>query len=293
MIIAEIVGGLANQMVIYAAGRALAEHKGTDLKLDLGALGRDKLRKYVLHHLQITGEIATPEEIFRIRKSSKFKLVEKLKTKLRKKLKLKVEHIYKEPFCSFDPNFWDLPADVHISGNFISSRYFAPVAPALRHEFRVSSPLSRQTKQYESAMQNKNSICIHIRRGDYAANEHTKRFHGLIGLEHFTRAMAFIEERVAEPVYYVFSDDPEWALQNLTSVHPLFFVSHNNGDHDYEDMYLMSRCRHNIIANSGFGYWGAWLNENPDKIVVAPREWFGDQAFNNAFDMIPPDWARI
>ena len=99
-------------------------------------------------------------------------------------------------------------AQRHISGNFISSKYFAPVVPALRHEFRVSSPLSRQTKQYESAMQNKNSICIHIRRGDYAANEHTKRFHGLIGLEHFTRAMAFIEERVAEPVYYVFSDDP-------------------------------------------------------------------------------------
>lgn len=293
MIIAEVAGGLANQMIIYAAARALSLHKNVELKLDLGALQKDKLRKYQMHHLNISAEIASPSEIAKIRRSSKIKIVEKIKNKLRKKLKIKVPYIYREPLCSYDESFWSLPDDVYIGGNFISTKYFDNIKSILITEFAVQSVLSRTTEEICESMNNCESVSIHVRRGDFASNPHTNEFHGLIDVDYYSRAMKYVESRISNPSYFLFSDDIAWARENIVSAQPITFVDHIGQEDAYEDMHLMKNCKHNILANSGFGYWGAWLNENAQQIVVAPKKWFANDEINALFDLIPTEWIRL
>ena len=183
MIIAEVAGGLANQMIIYAAARALAIHKNVELKLDLSALNKDKTYKYYLHNLNISAELASPDEIAKIRQSSKMKIVEKIKNKLRKKLKIKVPYIYREPLCSYDDSFWSLPDDVYIGGNFISTKYFDKINDILIKEFAVKTALSSKTEEVCETIKNCESVSIHVRRGDFASNPHTNEFHGLVDVD--------------------------------------------------------------------------------------------------------------
>lgn len=295
MVIVEMAGGLANQMVLYAAGKALAERHGTPLKLDLDRLKRDAVgRSYALQHLDISAELASSEEIAAITRRSSIKLIEKIKRKTRKILKIRNRYVYEEPHGGFDPNFCELGTDVYLKGFFISRRYFETIQPSLRREFQVKSPLSDRTREYAARAEQETIVSIHIRRGDYASNDNTRDFHGLLGIGYYQDAMAAMEAKVAEPVYYVFSDDIDWARENLhSSGPPLVFVEHTDAENAYEDMYLMSRCKHNIIANSGFSYWAAWLNEHEGKVVVAPKRWFANEQFNDAFDMLLPEWIRV
>lgn len=293
MIIAELAGGLANQMIIYAAARALAQHKNVNLKLDLSALAKDTLRTYQMHNLNISAEIASLDEIANIRRSSKTKIIENLKSKLRRKFKIKVPYIYREPLCGYDNSFWNLPDDVHICGNFISAKYFDQIRDVLIKEFTVKSELSRKTREMCEAINSCESVSIHVRRGDYAANPSTTKFHGLVGVEYYSRAFKYIESNVSNPFYFLFSDDLEWARNNIISERPITFVDHVGPETSYEDMHMMKNCKHNIVANSGFSYWGAWLNENSRKTVVAPKKWIANDDVNELFDLIPKEWIRL
>ena len=293
MIIAEVAGGLANQMIIYAAARALAIHKNVELKLDLSALNKDKTYKYYLHNLNISAELASPDEIAKIRQSSKMKIVEKIKNKLRKKLKIKVPYIYREPLCSYDDSFWSLPDDVYIGGNFISTKYFDKINDILIKEFAVKTALSSKTEEVCETIKNCESVSIHVRRGDFASNPHTNEFHGLVDVDYYSRAIKYIESHVPNPSYFLFSDNLEWARENIKSEQPIIFVDHVRQDDAYEDMHLMKHCKHNILANSGFGLFGARLNENSQKIVIAPKKWFANEEMNALLDLIPKEWIRL
>lgn len=293
MIIAEIVGGLANQMVIYAAARALAERNKDILKLDLTALRKDAIRTFELDRLATAPKLATDEEIAFVKRKLANPVADRAREKLIGVLGIRRPHIYREPDVGFDENFFRLSGDVHIKGNFISRRYFEGIEALLRREFRLKGDMSSRSSDYEVTLREGSSVGIHVRRGDYVSNEHTRRFHGVIGVEYYRAAMKVIEDAVSDPVYHVFSDDPDWARENLKGRRSLRFVDPADRAHSHEDMHLMSRCRHNIIGNSGFGYWGAWLNPNPMKIVIAPRRWFADDHFNRIFDLLPPEWTRI
>jgi hypothetical protein len=293
MILVEIVGGLANQMIGYAAGRALAEKNGDRLKLDLTSLKKDALRTFELKKLRVDCEIATEEEIAFVKRKLSNRTADRVKEKIIKALGIRRPYIYKEPSVGYDENFFRLSGDVHIKGDFISWRYFEGIESLLRREFRVRGELSRQSYAYEKELLEGTGVGIHVRRGDYAVNPHTTRFHGLMGVEYYAEAMEAVEKTVADPVYHVFSDDLDWARENLRSRNPIRFVDHVAPDRCEEDMHLMSRCRHNIIANSTFSYWGAWLNPHEDKIVIAPKRWFADAFHNRIFDLLPPGWIRI
>lgn len=124
-------------------------------------------------------------------------------------------------------------------------------------------------------MSRENSVSVHIRRGDYLLRKHSK-IHGLCSLEYYLQAIQFIKSKSKDPVFYFFSDDIPWARENFCN--PSYkFVDCNSGSNSCLDLYLMSQCKHNIIANSTFSWWGAWLNRNKEKIVVAPSVWFNDQ----------------
>jgi hypothetical protein len=132
---------------------------------------------------------------------------------------------------------------------------------------------------------------VHIRRGDFL-NEKITAYHGVLSAFYFEKAIGLIREKIPSASIYFFSDDIEWVKQNLAVDKNSVFVSSFITRSAIEDFYLMTKCKHNIIANSSFSWWPAWLNNNPDKIVVAPKKWFADSSINTN-DLIPQDWIRI
>ena len=136
-------------------------------------------------------------------------------------------------------------------------------------------------------MQTENSVCVHVRRGDYAAARSYHSFFGLLPKEYYEKAIAKIKNEADGPTFYFFSDDPAWCRATFTGL-KAEFIDHNAGEQAHKDMVLMSSCRHNIIANSSFSWWGAWLNNNPEKIVAAPASWFKSNRVNS--DLLPQSW---
>jgi hypothetical protein len=135
-------------------------------------------------------------------------------------------------------------------------------------------------------------VSMHVRRGDMVKNPEVAQVHGSCNIDYYKRCMLQIEQRVDHPEYFVFSDDPLWCKENLQSNFPIHFVTGNDGSKAFLDIQLMRHCRHHIIANSSFSWWGAWLNPNPTKIVLAPIKWF-NAGEHNTSDLIPPTWERI
>jgi hypothetical protein len=116
-------------------------------------------------------------------------------------------------------------------------------------------------------------------------------FIGVCSLAYYQKAIEYIKSQVKTPVFYIFSDDIEWVKSNLLLDKNTVFVGHNKGTESYNDMHLMSLCKHHIIANSSFSWWGAWLNASPNKIVVAPKKWFASN--QNDQDLIPRSWVKL
>ena len=137
-----------------------------------------------------------------------------------------------------------------------------------------------------------NSVSIHVRRGDYLTNPVTFQTHGLCDIDYYKKAIDEILDLVDKPHFFIFSDDQSWAKSNIIFGAPTDYVMHNNSLKNYEDLRLMSYCRHHIIANSSFSWWGAWLGNNPEKIVIAPKKWFNDPKIDTT-DLIPDTWLRL
>jgi len=137
------------------------------------------------------------------------------------------------------------------------------------------------------------SVGVHVRRGDYVSDKRTNEFHGCCGTDYYAKALTYVMDRCPDPVFYVFSDDIEWVSAHMTFPGKTVYVK-SDPQAPAADMHMMSRCSHQIIANSSFSWWGAWLNNDPNKIVVAPRRWFADELHNaNTKDLIPESWVRL
>lgn len=172
-------------------------------------------------------------------------------------------------------------------GFWQSEKFFLPIETRIRSAFSFQEEkLNDRTKEAAVFLKNSNSVSVHIRRGDYL--QHTDVF-GLCTKEYYEKALSFIKDNVENPIFFFFSDDIEWAKQNIKCENARY-VTWNHGEESWQDMYLMSQCKHNIIANSSFSWWGAWLNINTEKIVVAPKQWFHDR---NNYDILPKKWIKL
>jgi hypothetical protein len=280
MIRVKLMGGLGNQMFQYAAGRALAERHNTELMLDLTwydlELGKDITpRKYELDCFVL--DKGTP----------------KYERTIAQRLKdiCNPYHHYTEPFFSYNPSFAELPSRTDLTGYFQSEKYFAEQAGFIRDAFEWAKPTQGKNLQLLQAIKHDDrSVSVHVRRGDYAQHKKTNDFHGVSPIEYYRAAVAEIKKTVKKPHLYVFSDEPAWCKKHLKFDIPTTYVSHNvEGS---EDMRLMKECRHNIIANSSFSWWGAWLNASPDKRVIAPKHWFSHKETDTS-DVIPQAWKQI
>jgi len=286
MIISQLTGGLGNQMFQYALGFSLAKKLRTEFKYKFVNFQGATPRNIEIDNLKISSIPASPTDLKEIGYPTN------LLSKILSKFGLKASLVRSEKSFNFEKSALNLPDSSYIQGYWQSEKYFIDFENDIRKEFRFKVPSTKKNDEILEEIHSSNSVSVHVRRGDYVADTKTNAFHGTCDLKYYEKAMALIEKKIKNPVYFFFSDDPEWVKMNLKSEHKKYYVDWNQGNQSYIDMHLMSKCKHNIIANSSFSWWGAWLNSNPTKIVIAPKKWFSDITVNTS-DLVPKTWDKI
>ena len=278
-------------MFQYAAGRRLAHVLGTELKLDISGYENYNLRKYELGSFNILENFASPQEVKTLTSQKNGALAGLVRCLLRRPKDLAPSHI-RESYFHFDSEILNLPNNIYLDGYWQSEKYFNDIEDVIRKEFAITVPQTGENQKMAELISSRESVSLHVRRRDYVSDLQTSKVHGTCGLDYYARAITEICSMVDKPYFFVFSDDPEWSKANLYISHPVIFVDHNNAFTSYEDLRLMSRCRHHIIANSSFSWWGAWLNPGSDKIVIAPERWFNKEDIDTT-DLLPESWIRL
>jgi hypothetical protein len=137
------------------------------------------------------------------------------------------------------------------------------------------------------------TVGVHIRRGDYINDKHTQKFHGNCGKDYYLEAIKKIKQEKKDITFIFFSDDIDWVKKNFENISSsVLYVDENKDSESWKDMLLMSYCNHQIIANSSFSWWAAWLNANPDKIVIAPQKWYNDETLSH-INVVPQSWIKL
>lgn len=191
----------------------------------------------------------------------------------------------------FYPDVFSKPKkNQYFSGAFQSYKYFENCRQELLKEFAFDeSKLSEESKEMACRIESTNSVSIHVRRGDYLAPLWYENLGSICSVQYYQRAITEMEKHVKEPCFFVFSDDIDYVRDNL-NIPNAVYVNFNHSSNSWQDMYLMSLCKHNIIANSSFSWWGAWLNRNDGKTIIAPKKWWASLDHD---DVVPPSWIRI
>jgi hypothetical protein len=293
MIIIKLMGGLGNQMFQYAFGKRLSILRNTSLKLDLSFLEDKTLdhisRNYELGIFSLGNILATEQDLDNYKKirNSRFWSV------IHNTVPFLMPHyLINEVNHPFNKDMLESPKNSLVSGWWQSEKYFSAISEIIRKDFSFAPLADNANKILANKITSCNSVSVHVRRGDYVSNPETNKFHGTCSIEYYKEAIKLISENVPDCKLFIFSDDIDWVMQNLITELPTEYINHNTGEKAYIDMQLMSLCKHNIVANSSFSWWAAWLNANKDKMVVAPQKWFNDPSIDSR-DLIPESWIKL
>ena len=291
MVTVLLSGGLGNQMFQYAAAKALATRLNTSLTIDLYTFYKKTQATIRPYELDIFNIKNLPEQA-----TLKGKFVTKARPFIQKhRASFQKFGILTDTYAIlYQPVFESIRGNITISGYFQNEKYFKDISNILRDDFTFGHPLAEKNLEISRKITSCQSVAIHIRRGDYLSLNSQSNFITLDKV-YYEKAILYITEHIDNPVFFVFSEDFEWIKENLNfENYPVTFIDWNKGKDSYIDMQLMSICKHNIIANSSFSWWAAWLNQNPDKITIAPGSWFRDKQKNNLLDSFYPDgWKKI
>lgn len=289
MIVGKVLGGLGNQMFQYTFYKYLSLTKGLPTKIDLSGFNEYSLHNgYELDNVfAIEEKIATLEEVESYK--TKYPLLFKVENKLlNKNIIFGKRHFKENNFFVNKKIFCDDIVDLYIEGYFQTHKYIDYIESNYGELFKFNTPLSAS----EQKILHKNCVAIHIRGGDYLTNPKDRALFGNICTkEYYQKAIECVKSKVENPVFLIFTNEPVYAKQLLND-EDFEIVDWNTGKQSYRDMYLMSLCKHNIIANSSFSWWGAWLNQNDNKIVIAPSKWFNSDKISQK-DICPNSWVRI
>lgn len=292
MIIVRLMGGLGNQLFQYAAARRLALERGAKLVLDLGWFEYEAAhyatpRSYELRRLELPAGVISlpPATVARLEKGLAARVGRWPARRIR------VPVLRQDPrSADIDPRILDAPATVLLVGYWQGERYFADRTETIRAEIKFADQSDAWQEMLE-AIRSATSVAVHVRRGDYVTVERTNDVHGALPVEYYREAIDLVCERVEASRVFVFSDDPQWAADHLSLPLPTTDVS-VTGWTAADELGLMTACRHHVIANSSFSWWGAWLAEHPEQVVVAPKAWFRDPTLNRN-EIVPSRWLRI
>lgn len=275
MVIVHVSAGLGNQMFQYALYCTYVE-RGLKAKIELSAYStRGERRKYELEKVfGLQPPVASALELEYI----------KVVAATRKKL-------FRQPYKEAHENFgyWNSAikeiSSGYANGYWQSEKYFIDIQEKIRLQFKFPPVTDAKNLAMLQQIESCQSVSVHIRRSDYLQNENWA-----IGLPYYHRAIALMKSKFSSLEFFVFSDDIDWAKQNFPGA-AFHFVDFNSGENSFRDMQLMSRCRHHIIANSSFSWWGAWLNPDPEKVVIAPERWI--PGINGTRDILPVNWIKL
>jgi len=288
----RLVGGLGNQMFQYAAALGLAERQGRGLRLDLSAFKAYKTWPYQLDCLRVPQDLYTGVPLAGpVSASFAARVMRRLKGGYSFR-----GGVYREPHFHFDPTFFSLVGEeILLDGYFQSPRYFEGAAALVCERFQPKAPLTEAAAGWAAKIAaSPRSISLHVRRGDYLQAA-ASAVHVALDRNYYDRAVALMQDLVGpEADFFLFSDEPDFvaeAFAGLSRAH----VVRSDPAVPWEDMFLMARCHHNIIANSSYSWWGAWLNPAQGKRVIAPARWFtpGRLAACNVLDLYPDDWILL
>lgn len=293
MIKLVLSGGLGNQMFQYAAAKSLALRLGADMYIDTYSLIRNSktvtCRKYELDIFGIkSGKTHLLSSKFFVKS---FPLIHKYR-----QLFYKLGYFTDKYSISYQKDFEFISnKNIHMFGYFQNTQYFENIAATLRSDFTFKRPLNDQNLDISEKIDSTNSVAIHIRHGDYQNNKNATFNFAICDLSYYKDAINYVMNRANNPTFYIFSDDPDWVKENIRiEDHSTYYIDWNKGNNSYIDMQLMSLCKHNITANSTFSWWAAWLNNNPDKIVVVPSNWFLSKEKNELLKhFYPKEWIKI
>lgn len=288
MFVFHLMGGLGNQMFQYAAAKALSLHRNIAFKVDFDDPYKYVKRAYGLDLFNTSVEFATKRELAACKPKIRFEKRWWLLTGRNPNNKLFAE---KTDYV-FDPSLFSVEDGAYISGFWQTEKYFLPIRDVLLKDFQIRHKPSAANLQLLQQAAGVNAVSLHIRRGDYVTVSTTNNLHGTCDINYYKKAIEYIASKTNNPVFFVFSDDMDWVKSNLESEYPLVFVDINDDKTSYEDLRIMSTCRHHIIANSSFSWWGAWLNDKNNKMVICPERWTNKHN-SNTIDLIPTDWIKL
>lgn len=287
MIYVSLQGGLGNQLFQYATAFCLAKKHNTHVMLNDSLLKRVNIeitsRDYELSNFNITGKLMTKSD-------------HKLFTRSRKKISRFIPGINfitswrEHSEYSFDKAFNTLPDQVYLEGYWQSFHYFESVRAALIEELTPKARMTATESLFFNKVSKSNSVAIHIRRGDYVTSATTSKYHGVCNPNYYYKSIEKINSMLVNPEFFIFTDDPEWVLKSFNNKLPYTLVYNEKEPlKAYQDLHLMSACKHQIIANSSFSWWAAWLNSNSTKVVIHPKNWLLHRHVDLA-DLIPKSW---
>lgn len=290
MIIVKLKGGLGNQLFQYAFGKSVAQLLNQHLYLDLSYFDDQEVRlghtprHYELGILNIHARILEPSQLEDIGKQFD------LKSRIECAFKSKFNTIKrKEGKRCININSLSKNRSYYFDGYFQNEKYFSQLYIKLSKDFLPKEPLPTKTIETIDVINEKNAISLHIRRGDYISDASINAHHGVCDMDYYQKAINLISQNVENPHFFIFSDDPQWVKENFKTGFSQTIMEDNQGADCYLDIVLMSHCKHHIVANSSFSWWGAWLGKNEKKIVIAPKKWF----LGNGNEVACKNWVKV
>ena len=295
MITINIIGGLGNQMFQYAFGYAISKEKSVKIKLDTSGFDVYDLRSYELNLFNIEeNSDLKPAYIFLLNQlngKNNTLLTKTFRKMLRGLLRFTKFYYQEKKEFVFDKDVFNIKIDTYFYGYWQNEKYFKKYRKELLEIFTLKN-IHPKTIEYQQQIVKSDAVSIHIRRGDYVTDTHTNSVHGTCDVRYYKRAVMEVLKNKKQAHFFIFSDDLDWAKKNLDFIDNKTFVRLESEIPDHEEMHLMSKCKHNIIANSSFSWWGAWMNKNSTKIVIAPKKWFKNSKMNQS-QIVPHDWIKI
>jgi hypothetical protein len=287
MIITRLSFGLGNNLFQYALGRRLALERNTEFLIDFTGENYNR-RNYCLSymsHFNTIKSVAKRRDVLRLKLLNRFPI---LSSGYR-------NSFIKENGSAFDESVLNAPKNAYLTGYWQSEKYFKPIENIIRQDLTFKEPQGEKYDRLLDKIKRSDSISVHVRRGDYMLQKNLNMFTTCTP-EYFLAAEALVLKKVSSPELFIFSDDIDWVKQNISFRSPVTLISDNNltlgNASDYQELMLMGACKHNITSNSTYSWWGAWLNNNPQKIVVTPKKWFIDPTMDEK-DLIPPEWIKM
>ncbi|WP_196214867.1 alpha-1,2-fucosyltransferase [Piscirickettsia salmonis] len=295
----KLYGGLGNQMFQYAFAKQLGVMLGQNIFFEIDLSHWDRaggfFRGFALGNFgKIKIKLARKKQLFGVRLLAKLER----KVKFFSRIFPKSAH-FKE--CRVECiNFNDVKDCKHLylEGYWQNLSYLENIRDDLVEEFDCGFMNDIENKRIkDNILRSGNSVSLHVRRGDYIHNSSALKVHGVCEVDYYKKAIGIIEKKLDKPAFFIFSDDPDWARENIfplvSNQRRGYLVSHNNEENGYKDMMLMKQCKHHVIANSTFSWWAAWLCDNSEKIVVAPDQWFVGEKNKKRPKIFPDEWLYI